>query len=360
LGILRTILAIAVVAYHSFSIFGVQFCGGQIAVETFYIISGFYMALILNEKYVGKGSYKKFLLSRFYRIYPAYWIVLVLALTLSVCGYLYNGYAYNLTRYISYKECLSLPTIMYFVWENLVIVGQDVMYFLRLDDTCQLNFTKSVLSYKHNAYQYLLVPQAWSISIELFFYILAPFIVTKKIKWQLVFIALSLGLKIICYNFYYLYYDPWTYRFFPFELAYFLFGSIAYQLYLHFKTEPQKPIVGYVLLVVCLLGVLFIRDLPIENNIKIPCFYALIVISIPFIFNVFKNSKWDLKIGELSFPLYIIHLLVVSFFHNYFFSHFQYLNYYGLVVLTTSLILALLLNYFVFQKIEKYRAKRFS
>lgn len=360
MGILRTILAIAVIAYHSFSVFGIQFCGGQIAVETFYIISGFYMALILNEKYTGKGHYKKFLLSRFYRIYPAYWVVLILAVALSLGGYLFSSNSYNLTRYINNKECLSVSTLVYFAWENLVILGQDVMYFLRMDEQCIPQFTKSVLSYKHTAYQYLFVPQAWSISVELFFYMLAPFIVTKKIKWQLLFISLSLGLKIICYNYYYLYYDPWTYRFFPFELAYFIFGSLAYQVYIFISPKQIKPIIGYVLLAICVLGVMFIRDLPFTKTLTIPVFYALIFISIPFIFIAFKNSKLDLKIGELSFPLYITHLLVVSFFHQYFFSHFEYLKYYGIVVIITSLIIAISLNYLVFQKIEKYRSKRFS
>ena len=52
MGILRTILALAVVVYHSYKLFGFRMCGGQVAVEAFYIISGFYMALVLNEKYV--------------------------------------------------------------------------------------------------------------------------------------------------------------------------------------------------------------------------------------------------------------------------------------------------------------------
>jgi len=75
MGILRTILAIAVVVYHSYKIFGLRMCGGQVAVETFYMISGFYMALILNEKYVGKGSYKKFISSRFFIKFTVYWFV---------------------------------------------------------------------------------------------------------------------------------------------------------------------------------------------------------------------------------------------------------------------------------------------
>ena len=98
MGILRTILALAVVVYHSFKIFGLHMCGGQVAVESFYMISGFYMALILNEKYVGIGSYKKFILSRFYRIFPVYWVVLLAALLLSVIGYYIFDKPFYLSR----------------------------------------------------------------------------------------------------------------------------------------------------------------------------------------------------------------------------------------------------------------------
>ena len=116
MGILRTILALAVVVYHSYKFFGLRMCGGQVAVETFYIISCFYMALILNEKYVGVGSYKKFILSRFYRIFPVYWIILILALLLSLVGYFGFNQPYYLSRYTHNNSCLSGLTILYFVF----------------------------------------------------------------------------------------------------------------------------------------------------------------------------------------------------------------------------------------------------
>ena len=50
MGIIRLILAIAVVIVHTEEpIFGFEFVRGLVAVQAFYIISGFYMAMILNE-----------------------------------------------------------------------------------------------------------------------------------------------------------------------------------------------------------------------------------------------------------------------------------------------------------------------
>lgn len=131
MGILRTFLAIAVVIYHSFTFFGFRLCGGQLAVEAFFMISGFYMALILNEKYVGEGYYKKFIIGRFYRIFPVYWVVLLMAITLSIIGYYCFNNAYYLTRYISNYHHFSFSTLLFFVFENFVIIGQDILYFFK-------------------------------------------------------------------------------------------------------------------------------------------------------------------------------------------------------------------------------------
>ena len=82
MGIFRLFLAIAVVLQHTKPIGGFQPLGATEAVETFFMISGFYMAMILTEKYRGPGSYRLFLGNRSLRIYPAYWVVAALTVVL--------------------------------------------------------------------------------------------------------------------------------------------------------------------------------------------------------------------------------------------------------------------------------------
>jgi len=359
MGILRTILALAVVVYHSFKIFGLHLCGGQVAVESFYMISGFYMALILNEKYVGVGSYKKFILSRFYRIFPVYWFVLLAALLISVVGYFSFDKALYLSRYISNYNCLSGSTIFYFVFENIIVLGQDVLYFLRLDELCQPILTYNVLSYKHTGYQYLLVPQAWSISIEFLFYLIAPFLVTKNYKWQMALVIIGISAKVFFDHYYNLCYDPWTYRFFPFELAFFIAGSLAYIFYKHIQHKVISPSIGYVLLFLCVLGVFIVDEIKMDENLRNTLFYILVLCSLPYLFISFKNNPIDRYIGELSFSLYISHHIVVSVLRTYFFNT-QYITFYGYTVVLCSLILAFLLQITVVKAVEKYRLKRFS
>ncbi len=360
MGILRTILALAVIVYHSFKIFGLHLCGGQVAVESFYMISGFYMALILNEKYTGVGSYKKFILSRFYRIFPVYWIVLVSAFLICIVGYFGFNHPFYLARYINNYSCLSGTTIFYFVFENIVVIGQDILYFLRLDEYCQPIFTYNVLSYKHTGFQYLLVPQAWSISIEFMFYLIAPFLVTKKVKWQIILVLIGISVKCYFDYFHYLCFDPWTYRFFPFELAFFMAGSVAYAFYKQLTFKSISPKIGYSLLSICIFGVFVLDEIKIQDDYKNSVFYLFLLVSMPFIFKTLKDNIWDRKIGELSFSLYISHHLLVSLWRGYFFKNPDFMAYYGITVILCSLVFAIVLQLTVIKGIENYRTKRFS
>ncbi len=77
MGTLRFLLAL-VVAYGHFAV-PLSFPTSDIAVQSFFVISGFYMALVLNEKY-GPGSYWLFISNRLLRLWPAYFVVLILSL----------------------------------------------------------------------------------------------------------------------------------------------------------------------------------------------------------------------------------------------------------------------------------------
>jgi peptidoglycan/LPS O-acetylase OafA/YrhL len=96
MGILRFLLALAVIASHangigiplphekpypSWAIFMVD---GRQAVALFFIISGFYMAMVLNTKY--QNSTLKFYGNRFLRLWPTYIIILVLACIFTPVG----------------------------------------------------------------------------------------------------------------------------------------------------------------------------------------------------------------------------------------------------------------------------------
>src|SRR5208337_4295200 len=93
MGLLRLLLAVSVVLVHTRGCFGFRPLAAAEAVQTFYMISGFYMAMILIEKYRGPDSYRLFLSNRFLRIYPIYWITVGLSMLTWLICYLLTGQA---------------------------------------------------------------------------------------------------------------------------------------------------------------------------------------------------------------------------------------------------------------------------
>ena len=80
MGVIRFFLATAVVFHHSTLPWNLPVVDGHQAVRLFYMISGFYMALILDRKYpaTGEGIWL-FYSNRALRIFPIYWLVLAAA-----------------------------------------------------------------------------------------------------------------------------------------------------------------------------------------------------------------------------------------------------------------------------------------
>src|SRR5688572_10026095 len=87
MGILRLLLALAVVVAHCPTSTTLQgwVLPGSIAVQAFYVISGFYMALVLNEKYTFEGSTKLFYQQRYLRLAPMYWLTVLI--TIGACAF---------------------------------------------------------------------------------------------------------------------------------------------------------------------------------------------------------------------------------------------------------------------------------
>lgn len=361
MGTIRTLLALSVVLYHSYHIFGEKLVGGRVAVQAFYLISGFYMALILNEKYkAGKGSYKLFLTNRFLRIFPAYWVTLFLVILMCVAGQIGWNQPFYFWYWANKWDTMHWSTIVLFILANVFLIGSDWLTYSGVNErTGLLELSRSSFSYSPMAFQFLLIPQIWSVGVEVSFYLIAPFLLRKKWVVQAGVLLASLLLRYILFEYQGMKFDPWTYRFFPNELAFFMAGSLAYKLYVVLK---HKKIPNYVNGTAWLLAIALIVIYPhidfMEEKFLHWYFYSLFVLLLPFIFLFSKNNKYDRIAGELSFPIYIGHHFIMFLWRQYFFTHFENLKWFGAVTAISTLLFAIILWLGVINPIEKIRQRR--
>jgi len=338
---------------------GLSLVGGRIAVQTFYIISGFYMALILSEKYVGKnGRYSLFLSNRLLRLYPVYWVVLIgtIALFFFLGWYTDGAYGTKLDLYREYLGKMGIGEFLFLLVSNVVLFFQDaVMFFGVNPETGGLYFTRNFLSAEPGLYEFLFLPQAWTLGIELLFYVIAPFIIRRK-TWVILIIAgLSLGLRGYLYFGLDLNHDPWTHRFFPTELFFFLLGILGYRMHKALKGWEHSKRVGEIALgLILLLTVIF--SLISWSGFQY-VYFLLFFLGLPFIFERTKRWKWDRTIGELSYPVYICHLLILEAILALALPQPGGL---GLVLTVLSVVAAIVLNRLIAMPIERIRQKRVS
>lgn len=369
MGLIRLLLALSVIAEHCKGIFGLNFVGGQIAVQSFYIVSGFYMSLVLNEKYIGaNSSFKLFITNRLMRLYPIYWTVLIITIIFSfVLAVGSKGvHLYKFESYLAVKA--DIVSFSYLIFTNLFIFGQDLVVFLGINPgTGKLFLTNHFYHSTPPVYSFLFVNQAWTLGLELAFYLIAPFILKRGPKLVIALIFVSFGLRLLLYNYMNLQNDPWTFRFFPTELIFFLSGYLAYRMYLRLKGKSFNIILNLLLLMFVLAFTAVYDYLPtiklswISFSVKDFAFFLTITLAIPVLFNWLKKSKWDYKIGELSYPIYIVHMLIAWSCYGLakYTTMFDFLEN-GWAIAAISVVATIFLNRWIAYPVEKYRQARLN
>ncbi len=305
MGMLRTLLALSVVLDHLGGGTTDWLVGGRLAVQLFYVISGFLISYVLTATDHYRGAPGRFYANRALRLYPVY--LAVAALTL--LAYIGGGAAFWRVY-----DGLPLTATLFLALSNLLILGQDWLMFFGIDQGA-LAFTGSFARSDVPLYQGLLVPQAWTLGVEMSFYLIAPFVLHSP-RRLLVLLAASLALRAVLIASGIGLSDPWTYRFFPTELALFLAGSLSHQVLLPrwqawSRRAAWLPELGTGLLALYVL-VHFSIGLPhtLRDGLAVLLFAALL----PLAFLFQSRHRLDKIIGELSYPIYICHALVILFF----------------------------------------------
>lgn len=348
MGIIRLLLAISVVFHHLDSVLGFRIIRGDLAVQAFFIISGFYMALILNEKYVGaRYSYKLFLTNRFLRIYPTYWLILIASVIYSF----HIATPTNPNAFEYYAHLHSDLSGIPFVFAMFYDILQNIFVFVSVD----------FIKINPNDSLQLVVNTAWTLKIELMFYLIAPFIVRKSLRTVVLVACTSLGIRYFVWAIDRLNGYPLNTRFFLGQVCFFLFGVLTYHLYTKLRKKNYPLKMHLTVLSLFILLTFTYNFLPVIRikwwNFSDWMYFICLIVTIPSAFLYLGKSRVDRFLGNLSYPIYITHLLVIGLFTTE-------LDFPGkkdsfpFLVLLTTILLAMIITKYIEQPIEWYRQLR--
>jgi peptidoglycan/LPS O-acetylase OafA/YrhL len=313
-GLLRTILALLVVGSH-IGAFG----GATFAVKGFFIISGFYMALVISTRYYALPV-GDFYVSRLLRLLPLYWVIGLLTVGAELWLVPHGQQFHKLVSPVANVSGLDLgslpgPLLAYVVLSVSTMFGLDTgqwLGFTRVGG--QLSLAPDFAPNSTTVVDLSPVPPGWTIGLELLFYLLAPFIVRRSIWFIASLCAFSLAFRVAMMTAGFFGY-PWSRSLFPSELIYFLLGVLAYRLYLiipdlNLSLRKRACIAATVLVIAVIYWPIdwVIRGSIIWNTLP----YVLIAAGIPFLFELTKDNTLDANIGELSYPIYMCHLFVMG------------------------------------------------
>ncbi len=212
--------------------------------QCFFLISGFYMALVLNERYADLGS---FYFNRALRLLPTYWAVVLLTLVAAMLA----GRPTFIDTVL--QGDLTWDARALVLVSSVFLVGSDVMLFVRPTES-GLVFTADFWNEPPFLFPYHPIPPAWSLPVEMAFYALAPFLVRSR--WRLLAgVLLGLGMRVIVYKAFGSH-DPWRYRFFPAELGVFCAGGLAYHFYRAMQANAVARRLGGVCLALLIAAML--------------------------------------------------------------------------------------------------------
>jgi len=348
MGSLRTIFALAVVFTHCLPNY-IVFVGGVNAVHLFYIISGFLISFILVETHSYK-SLSSFYSNRFLRLYPMYFVVVALTLLANLAA--------GQKEFFHVLEAVPIGVDILLLVSNCFLFGADWVTFATVKNHA-LVFPTSFCTREGDVLLFhgQIVTQTWTLGAELSFYLLAPFLLPRKYAMVCVlavaFAFLMIGGPGVR--------NPWTYHLFPVDIAFFLIGALSHQILLPFyrrtfgsKLSFVSNVGTMILISISLLYAL----IPLEQSLKETILFASFIAIIPCAFVFQDRHPWDNWIGNLSYPIYIGHMLLVKSV-NYSAKHIGMLSdsVSTVVIIVLSVLFAIVLNELIGKPVEAVRRR---
>lgn len=263
---------------------------GFLGVSFFFILSGFVLALNYKNKVTDKKiSYKDFFIARVARIYPLHLFTLFLAVPLALYQFGANPILW----------CVKFIAHVLLI-QSFIPIG-DIYFSFNMP--------------------------SWSISDELFFYVMFPIIILlfHKYKWSVVFsyfVCFLIPILIFIFpenqEHQFFYVNPF------FRIIDFILGILLYNLYERkivdgvFKSIKMATVLEF--MSVGLFVLFFILHQYVPKGYRYSCYYwiPMIVIILTFAYqsgyiSIVLSNKVFVFLGEISFGFYLIHQLAINY-----------------------------------------------
>jgi peptidoglycan/LPS O-acetylase OafA/YrhL len=273
-GQTRFILAFMVILFHlSQSVFL-----GEFAVGCFFILSGYWISLMYERKYSKiKDTLKVFYISRVWRLLPVFYTFTILAIITSILAH------HNLL--LKFNELDSLQKSIFLI-ANLIVLGYA------------------------NSKNPIIVP-AWSLDIEMQFYLLFPLLIyflRHKKQWLIAATALFFLTAVFILATHQTYLSKTVFNY----LFLFFIGVIVY--YFNFKPGKVVERVSLLILFAIFAAHLIVPSLLAKARDNSGEYYevlslVMILMAVPALINSVHNqtNKFDKFLGEMSFTVYLSH-----------------------------------------------------
>jgi peptidoglycan/LPS O-acetylase OafA/YrhL len=343
---LRAVAIFGVIIYHAKIYFTSEpfLKGGFLGVDLFFVISGYLMTSIIYEQSKNNNfSFKKFILKRIRRIFPA---------ILFIC-------------------IVSLPFIYFHIMpkdliEQIKSILSSIFFFS--------NFFYSYISQEYAAESSLLKPfiHTWSLSVEMQFYVILPLIIVLVIKKDLSLFKTFLILIIIffiCSLFSNIYFQDLNFYNSISRLWEFLFGGLVYLIQKkNFKINQNNSFINSLIILsfftIIFYFIIFDTDLFFKTWLLIPfvfCSGILIFFKENNLMNKLFNLNLISYIGKISYSLYLTHFPIFAFSRITDFTkgNFEKKIYLGILIILVSIILYKFIET-PFRNQKKINSKQFS
>lgn len=307
---------------------------GKNGVFLFFVLSGFLITyLLLQEKQeTGKISILKFYGRRIVRIWPLYFIILLV-------GFWFLPYVYNLIPDFFEGQIFYNERIV-----NLEY-GYNLLLFMLFFSNVALGFYGGVAG----------AAQSWSVSVEEQFYFIWPWIVKFFYK-KLIFILIAIVVLINLTKYNLSFLDNFLflkYFFQTFHIDFMAIGGIVALLYKDYKLKSFKFLENKFLLPIVLLFIVSHLFFEISNLTLGVLFSFLIVLMI----ERNKEIKILSNIGKWSYGIYMYHPLIMYFTFSFLnksniqfgllYNFFLYILVFGITTLISFLSYRFIENYFL-------------